>query len=93
MSNFYKPSYSRGQKRSAIYSREDGKRNSKKDHKVFGEEKIKDGLADLETDQNAMFHRKNVFTAQNIHEDASDELIKTTNPSKQTNARFNQTTK
>ena len=82
ISNFYKLSYSRGKKRSAIYSREDGKRNSKKDHKVLGEEKIKDGVAYLETDQNVICHRENIFTAQKIPEDTSDELIKTTNPSK-----------
>lgn len=93
MSNFYKTSYSRGQKRSALHSREEGKRNIKKDNKIFDPEKNKDGLIDLETDQNVIFHRKNVFTAQNIHEDASDDFIKTTNPSKQLNAQFNQTTK
>ena len=94
MSNFYKPSYSRGQKRSTVYSREGGNRNMKKDNKMFVDEKMKEGLGDLETDQNIMLHRRNVFTAQNLQEEDSEELVKTANlPKKQQNNRFNQTAK
>ena len=44
MSNFYKASYSRGQKRSAIQSRETGSRNGKRNNKIGYDEKIRDDL-------------------------------------------------
>ena len=66
MSNFYKQSYSRGQKRSAVYSRETGSRNMKRENKKFADEKIKEDLGNLDIDQNVLLHRRNVFTAQNF---------------------------
>ena len=61
---------------------------------MFADEKMKEGSGDLEADQNIMLHRRNVFTAQNLQEEVSEELTKTANlPKKQHNSRFNQTAK
>ena len=86
MSNFYKPSYSRGQKRSALQSRESTTRNNivlkgKNEH--------------IELDnQPLIINKRNVSTAQNPHE-GNDDLMFTSNVihKKQPSNRFTQTAK
>lgn len=70
MSNFYKPSYSRGQKRSALESRDSTTRNniaikSRNDQMDIGNQPL-------------IINRRNISTAQDPHKE-SDELLFTSN--------------
>lgn len=86
MSNFYKPSYSRGQKRSALQSRESTTRNNIA---------LKGKNEHIELDnQPLIINKRNVSTAQNPHE-GNDDLMFTSNVihKKQPSNRFTQTAK
>ena len=43
----------------------------RRDNKLYADEKIREDLCNLETDNNILLHRRNVFTAQNFQEETS----------------------
>ena len=86
MSNIYKPSYSRGQKRSAMQSRDSVTRNNIA---------LKGKNEHIELDnQPLIINKRNISTAQNPHQD-TEELIFTSNVihKKQPSNRFSHTAK